>query len=399
MAYKPFIADAKTAFGELQVASLSPIFQNTFEYTVDNTELLTNVVVSGGTVTQANGMGVVGSSTTTTSTACLQSAQHARYHAGTGGLSRFTALWSAPVATTEMFVGLADETGSSATFKNGYMVGYDGTTFGFHRFQNDSKITVALSAWDDPLDGTGPSGITLDTTKINVFQIQFQYLGAGAIRIYVEDSVSGDFVLAHSIQYANTQTEPSVHNPNFHHTMWVNNAGTTSDVEIKSASFVYFVEGEASLIQIHQPQFASGIQEQTTVTSEVALFTIRNKTTYVGKTNFIDILVEGFGSSIEASSANNLGSVRIVKDAILGGAPSYSDINTTNSVIELDTSATTVTSGTDLLDTSLAGKNDKVFLDLTRLQIILHPGNTLTIAGTSSNSATMDANILWKELF
>ena len=399
MAYRPFVEQQKTAFGEIQVANLSPIFQNTFEYTVDNTELLTNLVVNGGTVIQASGMGVVGSSTTTASTACMQSAHHARYHAGTGGLSRFTALWSAPVATTEMFVGLADETGSSATFKNGYMVGYDGTTFGFHRFQNDSKITVALSAWDDPLDGTGPSGITLDTTKINVFQIQFQYLGAGAIRIYVEDSVSGDFVLAHSIQYANTQTEPSVHNPNFHHTMWVNNAGTTSDVEIKSASFVYFVEGETSLIQIHQPQFASGIQEQTTVTSEVALFTIRNKTTYVGKTNFIDILVEGFGSSIEASSANNLGSVRIVKDAILGGAPSYSDINTTNSVIELDTSATTVTSGTDLLDTSLAGKNDKVFLDLTRLQIILHPGNTLTIAGTSSNSATMDANILWKELF
>lgn len=228
MAYKPFVEQQKTAFGETQVATLSPIFQNTFEYTVSNTELLTNTVVNGGTVTQASGMGVVGSSTTTASTARMQSAQHARYHAGTGGLSRFTALWSTPVADTEMYIGLADETGSSAAFMNGYMVGYDGTTFGFHRFQNDTKITVALSAWDDPLDGTGPSGITLDTTKINVFQIQFQYLGAGAIKIYVEDSVSGDFVLSHTIQYANTQTEPSVHNPNFFHTMWVNNAGTTS---------------------------------------------------------------------------------------------------------------------------------------------------------------------------
>ncbi len=399
MAYRPFVEQQKTAFGEIQVANLSPIFQNTFEYTVDNTELLTNLVVNGGTVIQASGMGVVGSSTTTASTACMQSAHHARYHAGTGGLSRFTALWSTPVATTEMFIGLADETGSSATFKNGYMVGYDGTTFGFHRFQNDTKISVNQADWDDPLDGTGASGMTIDQTKLNVFQIQFQYLGAGAINVYVENDTNGKFVLVHTEEYANANTEPSVHNPNFHHTVWVNNAGTTSDMVLKSSSYAYFIEGEASLIQIHQPQFASGTQEQTTVTSEVALFTIRNKTTYAGKTNFIDIIVEGLGASIEASSANNLGFIRVVKNAVLGGAPSYSDINTTNSIIELDTSATTVTSGTDLLDASLAGKNDKASLDLSGLQIILHPGNTLTVAGTSSNSATMDASILWKELF
>lgn len=398
MTYKPTVEDSKTAFGELQVGQLSPIYRNTFEYTVDNTQLTTNEVANGGTVTQASGMGVVGTSTTTASTALLHSNTHARYHSGLGGLARFTALWSTPVAATEMYVGLADEVGSGAAFKNGYMIGYDGTTFGFHRFQNDTKITVALPAWDDPLDGTGASGMTLDTTKLNVFQIQFQYLGAGAIRVYVESDADGSFLLVHTEEYANANTEPSVHNPNFHHTMWANNAGTTSDMEIKSSSYAYFVEGKTDLIDIHQPLFGSGITSLGSITSEVAILTIRNKSTYVSKTNFISIFLEGILAAIEATSANNLGSVRVIKNTALGGAPSYSDINTSDSVVEIDTSGTTVTGGVELIAAPLAGKNDKEVRDVTSLKVILNPGETLTIAGTSANSATINAGFLWKEL-
>jgi len=57
-----------TAFGDLRTAELTPQFQGSFEYTVDNTELSTNTVVNGGTVTQADAMCVVTSSTTTAST-------------------------------------------------------------------------------------------------------------------------------------------------------------------------------------------------------------------------------------------------------------------------------------------------------------------------------------------
>jgi hypothetical protein len=49
----------KTAFGELLVGQLSPQFQGSFEYTVNNTDLNTNTTVNGGTVTQASGMGIV----------------------------------------------------------------------------------------------------------------------------------------------------------------------------------------------------------------------------------------------------------------------------------------------------------------------------------------------------
>lgn len=388
-----------TAFGDLRIAELSPIFQGSFEYTVDNTDLNTTVITNGGTVTQADAMAVVGTSTTTDSTACFQSKQHAKYRAGLGGVSRFTALFTNPVATTEQYVGIAAEVGSSAAFKNGYMVGYDGTTFGFHRFQNDSKTTVAQADFDDPLDGTGLSGMTLDQTKVNVFFIQFQYLGVGAIKLFVEDDGTGEMCLAHTIDYANFNTVPSVYNPNFFHTIWVNNKDTTSNLVIKEASYAYFVEGKTNYIELHQPLFSSDIREKTSVTAERAIFTIRNKTTYASKTNYIDIIMLAGGGSIEASQANNLGNIRIVKNTSLGGTPSYADINTTNSVVEIDVDGTDVTGGTVIFGDLLAGKNDKFDLSLVDNQIILNPGDTLTVAGESTNSATIDALLMWKELF
>lgn len=388
-----------TSFGDLRTAELSPQFQGSFEYTVDNTELTTNTEVNGGTVTQASGMALIGTSTTTASTALLISRKHAKYRSGLGGLLRFTALFTTPVAVTEQYIGIMDEIGSSEAFENGYGIGYNGTTFGFHRWSNDALTTVTQANWDDPLDGTGRSGMTLDLTKLNVWAINYQYLGAGKIELAIENDSTGDFIVVHTVLYSNLNTEPSVHNPNFHFTIWTNNKATTSDLIIKSSSYAYFIEGKTSFIELHQIENASGTKEKTSVTTEVAIFTIRNKATYVSKTNFIDIVLIGVGASIEASSANNLGTVRLVKNATLGGAPSYADINTTDSVVEIDVAGTTVTNGIELEAVLLAGKNDGKQLPLFVNKLILHPGDSLTIAGTSANSATIDAQITWRELF
>ena len=389
----------KTAFGEALVGQLSPQFQGSFEYTVSNTDLNTNTTVDGGTVTQASGMGIVTTSTTTASTALFQSKQHAKYRPGLGGLSRFTALFTTPVVGTEQYIGLADEPGSSAAFKNGYIIGYDGATFGIHRFQNDVKFTTALANCADPLDGLGASRMDITQTNLNVFGIRYQYLGAGAIEYLIEDDSTGKFVVFCKELYANNNTEPSTHNPNYHHTMWVDNKATTDNLTLKSSSYAYFVEGKTSFIELHQPENASGVKQKTSVTTEVAIFTIRNKLSYASKTNFIDIALLSAGASIEASSANNLGNIRILKNTTLGGAPSYSNISTSNSVVEIDTSGTTVTGGKELDIGLLAGKNDGFRVPLINEKIILNPGDTLTITGSSVNSATIRAQITWRELF
>lgn len=387
-----------TAFGEVLVGQLTPQFQGSFEYTVDNTESNTNTLTNGGTVTQSEAMAVIGTSTTTGSDAELKTKTHAKYNAGLGSVMRFTALFSAGVADTKQMAGLVDEKGSSTPYKNDYMLGFNGVNFNAHIHQNDVMTSIIQSNFDDPLDGTGKSGMIYDGTKLNVFEIRFQYLGAGAIQFCIEDDRTGLFIAFHTVFYTNKNILPSVFNPNFHFTMYVENGGTTADIVMKSASYAYFIEGKTLFSHLHQPQFSSNKKEKTSVTTEIAIFTIRNKASYAGKTNFIDIIIEGIGASIEASAANNLGQIRLIKNTTLGGTPDWNDINTTDSVVEIDVAGTTVTGGKEMFYIPMAGKNDKELRNITDFKIIISPTDTITVAGLSANSATIDAGILWKEL-
>lgn len=390
-----------TIFGDLRTAELSPIFQGSFEYTVDNTELNTNIVVAGGTVTQGSAMAVVGTSTTTGSTACFQSKRHARYRAGLGGVLRLTTLFTAPVAATEQYSGLMDEEGSGAAFKNGLAVGYDGLTFGFHRFTNDVKISAKKSAWDDPLDGSGKSKLVVTDTElanVNIWFIRFGYLGIANPELWFMPPI-GPMILVHTIRTAGALTTPHSFNPNYHFMMWANNKATTADIVVKAGSYAYFTEGKTELIESHQPQQSTGEQSKAGVTTEVAICTIKNKAVYQSKTNFIDVFIELNSSSIEASSSNNLGDLRLVRNATLGGTPVYVDINTSDSIVAMDISGTSVAGGKEITGFPLAGKNDKEITNLIPYKIILAPGETLTVAGSSANTATIKARLLWKELF
>lgn len=395
---------SKAAFGEVLTADLHPQFQLTFEYTVDNTELTKNTTTGSGTVTQADAMAVISSGTTAGSTALLQSKRHAKYRSGLGGLLRYTDLFTAPVSDTSQLIGLADELGSSAVFKNGIMIGYDknvndGLVFGLFRYANDVVFPIDITGWDDPLDGSGLSGDTLVPEKINVNETRFQFLGGGAIELSRERNDGGELKKVHTVDYVNRNIQPSSFNPNYHGTIFTDNGSTTSDMILKSSSLGYFIEGKTSLIELQQPQHSSGIQQALTVIAEVPIFTIRNRSIYASKTNFIDMLIEFFTCSIEANQANNLGQVRLVKNASLTGTPVWSNINTNNSVAEIDTSATGLSGGVEIPPFLLAGKNDKVIFDLTNYDIILAPGETITAAGLSTNSATIKSAIMYKDLF
>jgi hypothetical protein len=392
------ITQINGAFGEQVFVQHHPQWQQSFEYTVDNTALNTKVISGSGTVTQANAMAVCSTGTTTSSIASLESRHPAKYKASFGMLLRFSAMFTTPVANTYQYAGMVDDAGSTAVFKNGFAIGYNGTSLVISRFANDTQYDIPRAQWDDKLDGTGASGMTINPQKLNVFYIQAQHLGAGAIKFWAEDSASGVPFVFHTIPYANLYTTPSTYNPNYHMRLYVNNRSTTSNLTVSCAAYGYFVEGITDLVELQQPQFSTGTITKNSVTTDTALFTIRNKTLYAGKINFIDILMERCSCAIEASASSNLGTVRLVRNATLGGTPSYTSVNLTDSVVEIDTAVTTVTGGETILSFELAGKNDKDKENLISYKIMIHPGETLTFVGESSNSSTLKATTLWKEL-
>lgn len=387
-----------TIFGESLVGELHPQFQVSLEYTVSNAEITTQTKRGSGTVTHSQGMGVVSTGVTTGSNGMLSSKQRAKYKAGLGGALRFTVIFDDPIEGTEQYIGLMDRHSSTAAFQNGYSIGYDGTIFGFHRFQGGVKFTTPLSEWDDPLDGSGFTGLAFAPKKLNVFYIRYQYLGGGAMEVWCENQ-NGSVSLVHIARYAGLFTEPSVFNPNFKFHMHVENKSTTQDIVMKTSSFAYFVEGKTNQIELHQPQFSTGLIETTSVTTEVPLLTIRNKAQYFSKVNFIDSLLEHVVVSIEASGANNLGSIRLIRDAVLTGPTEYKNINVTDSIMDFDIASTGLSGGKHILSGPLAGKNDKIVELLKPLEIIQNAGETVTIAGKSAASATFQSELLWKELF
>lgn len=61
---------------------------------------------------------------------------------------------------------------------------------------------ISQSSWNvDPLDGTGPSGLILDSTKAHIFWTDIEWLGVGAVRCGFV--IGGQFIHCHTFEHAN----------------------------------------------------------------------------------------------------------------------------------------------------------------------------------------------------
>ncbi len=88
-----------------------------------------------------------------------------------------------------------------------------------------SERRVPQSQWNkDKLDGTGPSGFTLDITKTQLFFTDFEWLGVGRVRCGF--SIDGKNVVGH--EFYNSNHIPTVYmsNPNLPVRCEVRNTGT-----------------------------------------------------------------------------------------------------------------------------------------------------------------------------
>lgn len=84
---------------------------------------------------------------------------------------------------------------------------YRGATSTFVVATKTIETRYAQSAWNiDKFDGTGPSGYTLDLSKMQMFYIDYSWYGAGFIRWGMR-ATNGDVVYCHKIANNNTNQE------------------------------------------------------------------------------------------------------------------------------------------------------------------------------------------------
>jgi hypothetical protein len=226
----------RSAFGELMVAEKA--FETGWNFFQDlDTQNVNQTVVGSGSASQGSALATISTGTTTGSTAELKTKKDVKYIPGTGIEAMFTSVFAVGSTGTFAEIGIGDDA-------NGFFFQENAGTFGICRRQDSVDTFVAQASWNtDVMDGSGISEQTLDITKGNVYKIEYQWLGFGAINFYIEDAATGIQQLVHRIEYANSETVPSVFVPNLPLRAYVDNTTSTTDVLLKTSSAGAYTQG------------------------------------------------------------------------------------------------------------------------------------------------------------
>lgn len=220
---------------------------------------------------------------------------------------------------------------------------------------------VAQADWNgDKLDGTGSSGLTLDTTKAQIFWQDFEWLGVGSVRTGF--IINGKFIVCHTFNHANILA-----------LVYMTTAILPIRYEIENTGAT---DGSRTMRQICSTVISEGGYEKKTVLQTASTATATTvDTTLVPlvslrlDSNRLDSLVipDGYNVLPLASSGTTF-EIQLVKNATLTG-PSWTQ--TTSDNVEYDVSATAMTGGTvvdavytresNLVSSSVANNRDYNF--------------------------------------
>jgi hypothetical protein len=105
------VESPNTAFGEVQIAEMTPVIQVTYPYNI-NSQLVDTTTTNGASITQADNMVVLATDSQSSSTGTLETLNVAKYRAGQGIVARFTGLFTSTATTTDSIqtIGIGDET-------------------------------------------------------------------------------------------------------------------------------------------------------------------------------------------------------------------------------------------------------------------------------------------------
>ena len=400
------VVEPRTAFGSMDVSQDTPTCQVDFIYGI-NTILTSNSTASGGLVQWYNGMANVATVATVSSSASLSSQRYVRYRPGEGVKGRWTAMFTTGVAGNTQLAGLASDT------TDGLFWGYNGTSFGI-MYRNRSVDTwTPQASWNvDPMMGglKSGSGQILDPTKLNVYQIKFQYLGGGNIFFYVLNSITGRFDLVHVIRNANTATQTNFRNPSMN-MLWTtyNSASSTAVCKVSGGSCALFIEGMRVFLGplVSEDAYLTAVPN-TTLTSVLA---IRNATTFNGIPNRAFLHLRSVSVAINGGSTATIVILRILKNYTSGpttflatnGTTADNGVTITNgqsctsTSVPAPTSYVTVVGGKQVFSTVVSATSLAV-IDLTSYDISIFPGDTVSFAayGTAS-TPLVGVTAVWNE--
>jgi hypothetical protein len=325
------------AFGRLRVSQPFTLFDSQNRYAADPS-FDTSLTGSGTSTFLANESAVSLAVTTASGDKVIrQTKRYFPYQPGKSLALLMTFVMAAGKANLRQRVGYFDPNNGLFLQRNGTELSFIIRTYTGGSADDTRK--VVQSAWNgDPLDGSGASGITLDTTKAQILFADFEWLGVGSVRVgFVID---GQYITAHTFDNANEVTS-----------VYMQTATLPLRIEIENTAAT---ASSSSMKQICSTVISEGGYEQTSV-ERVA----RRSTTLTGiGTSFVPLVSirlasDSLGAVILPKQvrvlpiANGDYEIALVRNATLTGA-SYD--TTTFASVDFDVTATAMSGGDIVLN-------------------------------------------------
>jgi hypothetical protein len=332
------------AFGRLRVSQPFTLFDSQNRYAADPS-FDTSLTGSGTSTFLANESAVSLAVTTASGDKVIrQTKRYFPYQPGKSLALLMTFVMAAGKANLRQRVGYFDSNNGLFLQRNGTELSFIIRTYTGGSADDTRK--VVQSAWNgDPLDGSGASGITLDTTKAQILFADFEWLGVGSVRVgFVID---GQYITAHTFDNANEVTS-----------VYMQTATLPLRIEIENTAAT---ASSSSMKQICSTVISEGGYEQTSV-ERVA----RRSTTLTGiGTSFVPLVSirlasDSLGAVILPKQvrvlpiANGDYEIALVRNATLTGA-SYD--TTTFASVDFDVTATAMSGGDIVLNEYATASN------------------------------------------
>jgi hypothetical protein len=197
-----------------------------------------------------------------------------------------------------------------------------------------SKVTgsvvdtaVAQSAWNlDVMDGTGPSGITVDWSKVQIFVIDYTWLSAGNVRIGLR--INRVNIIVHEFSHANVIATAFMSTPNLPLRYSIENDGTGAASTLDHICATVISEGGVADLGIVRHASSNGATLDAAATATTyAVLGIKLKAAALGAT----IKLISLGTSEFAGS--NAYDWLLLFNPTVAGTFTYAD--ETNSVVQI----------------------------------------------------------------
>jgi len=198
---------------------------------------------------------------------------------------------------------------------------------------------VSQSSWNvDPMDGTGPSGVTIDPIKTQIMFFDLEWLGVGRVRTgFVVD---GKFYVAHEFLNANNLNTVYITTPNLPLKYQIENDGTGAATTMDHICATVISEGGTEdLGNLRYASTAGTHVDATTENTIYALIGIRLKAANIGAT------IKLIDSNLQLTNGSKQVEWLLIFNPTVAGTFTYND--ETNSSVQIATGATanTVTGG------------------------------------------------------